>query len=109
VPAFLWRLSKFWRGCRSEVPWVDRAPTEIFRQHFRLTIQPLDAPDAPEVVGRFVNHLKSDDILLYSSDYPHWQFDGDQVMPLGLPEALRQRIMVDNPLSTYTRLQEVAQ
>jgi predicted TIM-barrel fold metal-dependent hydrolase len=61
------------------------------------------------VVGRFVNHLKSDDILLYSSDYPHWQFDGDQVMPLGLPEALRQRIMVDNPLSTYTRLQEVAQ
>src|SRR5215468_12432354 len=47
VPAFLWRLSKFWRGCRSEVPWVDRSPTEIFRQHFRLTIQPLDAPDAP--------------------------------------------------------------
>jgi hypothetical protein len=30
-------------------------------------------------------------------------------MPLGLPEALRQRIMVDNPLSTYTRLQEIAQ
>jgi hypothetical protein len=31
------------------------------------------------------------------------------VMPPGLPEALRQKIMVDNPLSTYIRLQEVAQ
>jgi predicted TIM-barrel fold metal-dependent hydrolase len=109
VPAFLWRLAKFWRGCRSEVPWVDRSPAEIFRQHFRLTIQPLDAPDAPEVVGRFVNHLKSDELLLYSSDYPHWQFDGDEVTPPGLPEALRRKIMVDNPLSTYSRLQEALQ
>jgi predicted TIM-barrel fold metal-dependent hydrolase len=48
-------------------------------------------------------------MLLYSSDYPHWQFDGDEIMPPGLPEALRRKIMVDNPLSTYTRLQEVAQ
>ena len=46
VPAFLWRFSKFWRGLRSEIPWVDRTPAEIFRDHFRLTIQPFDAPDA---------------------------------------------------------------
>ena len=91
------------------MPWVDRSPAEIFRQHFRLTIQPLDAPDTPEVVGRFVNHLKSDELLLYSSDYPHWQFDGDEVMPAGLPEELRRKIMVDNPLSTYSRLQEAVQ
>ena len=24
-----------------------------------------------------IEHLRSDDILLYSSDFPHWQFDGD--------------------------------
>ena len=26
LPAFLWRLSKFWRGVRLEVPWIDRSP-----------------------------------------------------------------------------------
>ena len=109
VPAFLWRLVKFWRGCRTEVPWVDRSPAEIFRQHFRLTIQPLDAPESPDVVSRFVDQLRSDELLLYSSDYPHWQFDGDEVMPPGLPNALRRKIMVDNPLSTYGRLQETVQ
>ena len=48
LPAFLWRFRKFWRGVRTEVPWVDRSPGEIVRDHFRLTIQPLDAPDDPQ-------------------------------------------------------------
>jgi hypothetical protein len=74
-----------------------------------MTIQPLDAPETPDVVARFVDHLRSDELLLYASDYPHWQFDGDAVMPPGLPEGLRRKIMVDNPLSTYGRLQETVQ
>jgi predicted TIM-barrel fold metal-dependent hydrolase len=108
LPAFLWRFGKFWRGLRTEVPWVDRAPWEIVRDHFRLTIQPLDAPDDPHAVERAIEHLRSDDILLYASDYPHWQFDGDNVMPAGISPALRRKIAIDNPLATYVRLKEDA-
>src|SRR6267143_111589 len=104
VPGFLWRFSKFWRGVRSEIPWVDRSPAEIFRDHFRMTIQPLDAPDSADVIARAIDHLRSDEVLLYSTDYPHWQFDGDEVLPPGLPEGLRRKIMVDNPLATYPSL-----
>ena len=108
LPGFLWRLSKFWRGVRAEVPWVDRPPAEIVRDHVRLTIQPFDAPDNPDIVERMVEHLDSDDILLYASDFPHWQFDGDDALPVGLPESLKGKILVDNPLSTYARLREDA-
>ena len=104
VPGFLWRFSKFWRGLRSEIPWVDRSPAEIFRDHFRLTIQPFDAPDSGDEVARVIEHLKSDELLLYASDYPHWQFDGDDVMPRGIPDALKRKIMVDNPRATYRNL-----
>jgi len=104
VPGFLWRFSKFWRGLRSEVPWVDRSPAEIFRDHFRMTIQPLDAPDSADVIARAIDHLRSDEVLLYSTDYPHWQFDGDEALPPGLSDALRRKIMVDNPLATYPSL-----
>ena len=38
-------------GLRTEVPWVDRSPWEIVRDHFRLTIQPFDAPDDPDDGG----------------------------------------------------------
>ena len=101
VPAFLWRLAKSWRGLRPEIPWVDRSPREIFRDHFRLTLQPFDAPDDAAVVGRLVDHLGSDELLLFSSDYPHWQFDGEPAMPPGIPAALATKIMVDNPRATY--------
>jgi predicted TIM-barrel fold metal-dependent hydrolase len=108
LPGFLWRFGKFWRGLRTEVPWVDRAPWEIVRDHFRLTIQPFDAPDSAEAVERAIEHLRSDDILLYASDYPHWQFDGDAVVPAGFSPALRRKIAIDNPLATYARLKEDA-
>jgi uncharacterized protein len=101
VPAFLWRLSKFWRGLRSEVPWIDRSPLEIFRDRFRLTTQPFDAPDSPDIVRRVIDHLGSDELLLFSSDYPHWQFDGDDALPGGIPADLARKIMVDNPRATY--------
>ena len=105
---FLWRISKFWRGVRAEVPWVDRSPADIVRDHVRLTIVPFDAPPDAEVVERIVDHLRSDDILLYASDYPHWQFDGDDALPPGLPDGLRRKILVENPLATYVRLKEDA-
>jgi uncharacterized protein len=101
APGFLWRFSKFWRGLRSEIPWVDRSPAEIFRDHFRMTIQPLDAPDSADVIARAIDHLRSDEVLLYSTDYPHWQFDGDEALPRGLSDGLRRKIMVENPLTTY--------
>jgi predicted TIM-barrel fold metal-dependent hydrolase len=108
LPGFLWRLSKFWRGVRSEVPWVDRSPAEIVREHVRMTIQPFDAPGETEVIKRAIEHLRSDDILLYSSDYPHWQFEGDAVIPAGVSLELRRKIRVDNPLATYDRLRSEA-
>ena len=104
LPPFMWRFSKNWRGLRMEIPWVDRAPIEIIREHVRLTLQPIDAPDRGDALLRVIEHLGSEDMLLYSSDYPHWQFDGDQVLPDGIPESLRRKILVENPRSTYPRI-----
>jgi predicted TIM-barrel fold metal-dependent hydrolase len=108
LPAFLWRLSKFWRGVRAEVPWVDRSPSQIVRDHVRLTIQPFDGPDDPRAVAQLIDHLQSDDMLLFSSDFPHWQFDGDHIMPAGIPEKLHGKILRNNALATYERLNATA-
>jgi predicted TIM-barrel fold metal-dependent hydrolase len=48
-------------------------------------------------------------MLLFSTDYPHWQYDGDAALPAGLPRSAARRIMVDNPLATYPRLRETVQ
>ena len=63
LPAFLWRFSKFWRGARTEIPWVDRSPSEIVRDNFRLTIQPFDGPVRS---GRRGTHHRSFKIRRYA-------------------------------------------
>ncbi len=104
LPPYLWRLSKSWRGVRNEVPWIDRSPEEFVRDHVRLTIQPFDGPPGAEQIGRLMDQLQSDQMLLFASDFPHWQFDGAEMLPPGLSEPLRQKILIDNALATYPRL-----
>jgi predicted TIM-barrel fold metal-dependent hydrolase len=104
LPSHLWRLTKFWRGLRIEVPWLDRAPAEIVKSNVRLTTQPCDAPPTEEMFQKLMEHMDSDELLLFSTDYPHWQFDGEDVLPPGLSTELVRKIMIDNPRATYPRL-----
>jgi uncharacterized protein len=104
LPPYLWRLSKSWRGIRSEVPWIDRSPEEFVRDNVRLTSQPFDAPPGGAHIGRVMDQLQSDQMLLFATDFPHWQFDGDEMLPAGIPAEVRNKILIDNPLATYTRL-----
>jgi predicted TIM-barrel fold metal-dependent hydrolase len=107
LPAYLWRLTKFWKGLRSEIPWVSDPPASIVRDRVRLTIQPFDAPADPGGVSRLMEHIGSEDMLLFSTDYPHWQFDGLAALPAGLSPALKQKIMAENPRRTYPRIREI--
>src|SRR5262247_1761572 len=86
LPTLMWRTGKTWRGVRPEVPWVG----------------------APDVLARTFEHIGSDRVLLFSTDYPHWHFDGDDVLPEGLPDAAIRKLMIDNPLETYPRLRDEA-
>jgi uncharacterized protein len=108
LPASLWRLDKTWRGVRAEVPWLEEVPTETVRRHMRLTLQPFDAPPDEPALRTLLEQLGSDRMLLFSSDYPHWHFDGDEALPSGLPAELIQKICVENPMETYPRLKETS-
>jgi hypothetical protein len=105
LPAYLWRLAKFWRGVRSEVPWLRESPAEIARRHIRLTIAPFDAPEEAGTVARLIDQLGAEEMLLFASDWPHWQWEGTAPpLPAGIPPALAAKLMRDNPHATYPRL-----
>jgi predicted TIM-barrel fold metal-dependent hydrolase len=107
LPPYLWRLDKYWHALRSETPWVKVPPSEIVLRSVRFTAQPFDSPrGAPDVVARLTEHLGSDEVLLFASDFPHWRFDGDEIAPPGLPDAFLARLQRENPLATYPRIRE---
>ncbi|MXZ39844.1 MAG: amidohydrolase [Holophagales bacterium] len=106
IPSHLWRMDKEWRNLRRLVPWVRRPPSDYFREHVRVGIQPLDAPPDPAHLCQVVDQLGSEDLLLYASDYPHVHAcdAGDLLLRL-LPESLGRKIRSENARSFY-RLSE---
>ncbi|BAB54605.1 mlr9221 (plasmid) [Mesorhizobium japonicum MAFF 303099] len=104
LPAHLWRANKQWRGVRSETPWLTRPPSEIIREHVRLTVQPFDAPPTDGQVQTIIDQIGSDEMLLFSTDYPHWHFDGTDAVPQGLSHESLSKMLADNALATYPRL-----
>ena len=108
LPPFLWRANKTWRGVRAETPWVKQDPAIIIREHVRVTLQPVDAPVDGGKLERVIEQIGSDDMLLFSTDFPHWHFEGLEALPDSLSPALKKKILLENPLATYSRLRESA-
>ena len=109
LPSFLWRSVMTWRSLRMEVPWVDRSPADILREHVCLTTQPFDAPPDGAGLQALLEQIGSDSMLLFATDYPHWQFNGNEALPAGLSPSLVRKIAFDNPLACYARLGEAVQ
>lgn len=102
LPPLMWRFDKNWKGLRREIPWVDRLPSEAIRESVRLTAQPLDEPDEPQQLLEVVDALGSDRMLMFSTDYPHHQFDDPaRSAPIGLPADAMTRFLGRNALDTY--------
>jgi predicted TIM-barrel fold metal-dependent hydrolase len=102
LPSLMWRMDKEWKGLRREIPWVKRLPSEYIRQHLHLTLQPIDAPPDPRHLRQIIEQLGSDDMLMFSTDYPHWHFDSPkEALPEELPPALERKIMAENARAFY--------
>jgi len=101
LPPLMWRFDKDWKGLRREIPWVRRAPSEYIRQHVRFALQPVDAPSTAAMLET-IEEMGSDELVMFSSDHPHWHFDAlDEALPPGLPEPLRRGILSEHARAFY--------
>ena len=76
------------------MPWLTRMPSEYIRDHCYLSTQPIEEPENPQHLIDLFNMIDAENMLLYSSDYPHWDFDSPGHVLRGLkPEARRKIFM----------------
>jgi predicted TIM-barrel fold metal-dependent hydrolase len=86
------------------VPWVKRPPGRIIREQLRFASQPTVEMTARELTG-LIDQMGSDELICFSTDYPHWDFDSPlEALPPGLPDDLARKIFLDNARATYRRL-----
>ena len=99
---FMWaietmlKLDRDWMGLRDETPWVKRPPSEYLREHISFTTQPFVEPHKKEHLATILEMIYAEETLLFSSDYPHWDFDDPKRALAGIADDLRQKICVDN-------------
>jgi uncharacterized protein len=105
MPGLMWRMTKDWRGVRIEVPWVKEMPAAIMRRQVRMTLQPFDGPGDPQEAAKAIDHLGGEEMLLFSSDFPHDHRMDVAFWPASLPEALAAKAARENALATYSRLE----
>jgi predicted TIM-barrel fold metal-dependent hydrolase len=98
----MWRFDKEWKNLRRLVPWVRRAPSEYIREHFRVTVQPLDAPDNPRQLLQVIDQIGSDDMLMYASHFPRVHAaDPEEKLIRHLPESLARKVRSENARALY--------
>jgi predicted TIM-barrel fold metal-dependent hydrolase len=101
LPAFLRRLDTNWKGLRREVPWCKRAPSEYFAEHIKVTTQPLDIETPEDALVAPLTEMGFEDVLLFASDYPHWDADSLAQTRGRLPETWRERVLWRNASELY--------
>ena len=58
----------------SDCPALKRKPSEYMREMYYST-QPMEMPEDKSLLEATFKQIKADTQLLWSSDYPHWDFD----------------------------------
>jgi uncharacterized protein len=101
LPHVMWRMDNNWKALRRDVPWVKRLPSEYVLEHIRFTTQPLYEPRDRNHLKMLMELMHADQVLMFSTDYPHWDTDDPNHAWRKLPQEYRQSVMHDTPRNFY--------
>jgi predicted TIM-barrel fold metal-dependent hydrolase len=105
VPWLSWRLDRAWHVLGHEVPHVRELPSTYIRRHFWYTTQPIEEPERPGQFAQLLEQLRGLGILdrlMFSSDYPHWDFDApDRALPREMSRELKRQVLSGNAAALY--------
>jgi predicted TIM-barrel fold metal-dependent hydrolase len=101
-PPLVSRLDRNWERLSGELPALKRKPSSYVRDHVRFSSQPVEEPEDFEDLARMWEWGDAEHVLLFSSDYPHWDFDHpSRAVSPRFGAALRQRVYRDNARELY--------
>jgi predicted TIM-barrel fold metal-dependent hydrolase len=100
LPHLLWRFDKNWRAEHASVPWLRRPPSGYIVEHVYSTTYPLEKLD-PTHTDQILGMVHADGRLLFSSNYPNWEYGDPFEMIEQVPDEIRRRVLVENALALY--------
>lgn len=103
APALAWRMDHHFETFRAEVPHLRMKPSEYMRRHFWWATQPMEEPKNGRHIEDVIDWIGWDRIL-YSSDYPHWDYDDPNfIFKFPLDRERRAAVFGGNARTLYAR------
>jgi uncharacterized protein len=102
IPMLMHRLDAGYKKRRSEAPLLKRLPSEYMMDFFYGT-QPMEEPNDIKHLEMMFGMIDAPNTLVYSSDYPHWDFDmPSRITNLPfLDDASKAKILGGNAVDLY--------
>lgn len=101
VPSLLWRFDKNYRGLRQEAPWLKMLPSEYVLRNCKFCTQPIEEPLKKEFIEQSFAMMEGWRTIVFSTDYPHWDFDDPVYAMRSVPKEWRRGILYDNAAEFY--------
>ncbi|MEO3388451.1 amidohydrolase family protein [Mesorhizobium sp. CAU 1741] len=101
LPPLMWRMDREWTRMRNEVPHLTRAPSSYVGSNVWLTTQPIEEPENNRHLYDLLRWIGAGR-LMFSTDYPHWDFDHpEHAFKVPLSPQDRRAIVRDNAISLF--------
>ncbi len=101
VTSLLWSLDQAWPQMREDTPELTRSPSAQVREQCWFTTQPIEEAPVNDHLAATLRHSGLAERILFSSDYPHWDFDAPDTALRVLPAELRTPMMSANAARLY--------
>jgi uncharacterized protein len=105
VVPFAWRLDHVYKTHRSELGHLTRLPSEYLADHIYYTTQPIEEPENDLWLDDVMEVFEASGLgrqLMYSSDYPHWDFDEPSALPVArMSDDQLRRVLGQNASDLY--------
>lgn len=85
---------------RAESTHVRELPSEYFRRHIKLSTQPFElTPRKEQLIELLEAFGGMEDLLCFSSDYPHWDADDPFAVATRIPRSWLANVFYENARS----------
>jgi predicted TIM-barrel fold metal-dependent hydrolase len=97
IPSLIWRLDREMKLLQLESPWVKKLPSEYIHDHFRFSTQPMEeGPTHKALIDLLETVDGIDDMLCFSTDYPHITMDDPMYVARLIPQAWHRKVFYEN-------------
>ena len=95
------RMDYLWEADRAAAPRIKRRPSEYVIEHFTFATQPLDETTRPAEMAAMFGVKDLDKLLLFASDYPHYDTDAPNVVLNKIPAEMKSRVCYENAVRAF--------